>query len=259
MNQVEIQELKDHLNSRLKLVIIVLGVLILAAYLMRGCEAQQQLTQAETMNKALGDSLKTWKDKEGNFKAKISVLESEKTEAFLKLHTSDSTVLRLQDLVSKYKKQLDKKGSATIISTDADIDLTEPTIVYIDSTKPCEPIYESKFEIMGTGKYKDTKWVWGIINASKDSTTIGMRFHEEIDVIIGEEKTGFLGLGKPRPFAEVTLHNPFNKVTTLKTYSKSTITPKRFGVGPTLSYGIGSGFTPQVFIGVGVNWNLIKF
>ena len=234
-------------------------IFLLLAFILRACHAETKLAETNSLYEKLEDSLTTWKDKEGNFKAKISVLESEKTEAFLKLHTSDSTVLRLQDLVSKYKKQLDRKGSATIINTDADIDLTEPTIVYIDSTKPCEPIYESKFEIMGTGKYKDTKWVWGIINASKDSTTIGMRFHEEIDVVIGEEKTGFLGLGKPKPFAEVTLHNPFNKVTTLKTYSKSTITPKRFGVGPTLAYGIGSGFTPQVFIGVGVNWNLIKF
>lgn len=258
MNQAEKQEAIHLWNSRVKPIIIVLGAILLVLYLLRGCEAEHKLAQAETMNKALGDSLKTWKDKEGNFKAKISVLESEKTEAFLKLHTSDSTVLRLQDLVSKYKKQLNKKGSATIISTDADINLTEPTIVYIDSTKPCEPIYESKFEIMGTGKYKDTKWVWGIINASKDSTTVGMRFHEEIDVVLGEEKTGFLGLGKPRPFAEVTLHNPFNKVSTLKSFNVTPPKPKRFGIGPTLSYGVGSGFVPQVFVGIGVNWNLIR-
>lgn len=258
MNQVEKQEAIHLWNSRVKLIIVVLGVMILVFYLLRGCEAEHKLAQAETMNKALGDSLKTWKDKEGDFKANITLLENENADYFTKWNTADANVIKLQALVTKYKKQLSKKGSATVITTDAEIDITEPTIVYRDTSKPYDPVYKTNFEIMGTGKYKNTKWVWGVVHATKDSTTVGMRFHEEIDVVLGEEKTGFLGLGKPRPFAEVTLHNPFNKVSTLKSFNVTPPKPKRFGIGPTLSYGIGSGFVPQVFVGVGVNWNLIR-
>lgn len=255
------QEDRNYLENewkKFKTVLIAILTVLLIIVLLRGCRTEAELTQINTLNKALGDSLTTWRDKEGAFKGKITLLESQNVDYFIKLNTADSTIIRLQTLVSKYKKQLSKKGSATVITTDAEIDITEPTIVYRDTSKPCDPVYKTNFEIMGTGKYEKTKWVWGVVEATKDSTTVGMRFHEEIDVVIGQEKTGFLGLGKPKPFAEVTLYNPFNKVSTLRSYSRTPLPAKKFGIGPTLSYGIGSGFTPQIFVGVGINWSIIK-
>lgn len=236
---------------------IVLAIIVILS-LIRGCNAKAKLAQTETLNKALGDSLVTWRDKEGNFKANITLLEYQNADYFTKWNTADSTVIELQALVTKYKKQLGKKGSATIITTDAEIDITEPTVVVRDTTKPCDPVYKTDFEIMGTGKYKDTKWVWGEVTATKDSTQVGMRFHEEIDVVLGQEKTGFLGLGKPRPFAEVTLHNPFNKVSTLRSFNVTPPPTKKFGIGPTVSYGIGSGFVPQVFVGIGISYSILR-
>lgn len=258
MTQTEKTELQKNWNKA-KPILLVLGVLILVSSLLRGCDAEAKLAEAQTLNEAMNDSLKTWRDKEGNFKAKITSLETENTETFIKWKTSDTEVIKLQALVTKYKKQLDKKGSATVITTDADINISEPTIVYRDTTKPCDPVYKTEFEIMGTGKYENTKWVWGVVTATKDSTQVGMRFHEEIDVVIGQEKTGFLGLGKPKPFAEVTLHNPFNKVSKLKNYNVTPPPVKRFGIGPVAAYGVGSGFIPQVFVGVGVNYSILKF
>ena len=113
--------------------------------------------------------------------------------------------------------------------------------------------------LFGTFNYEKTKWIWGLTKATKDITQIGLRFHEEIDVVLGQEKTGFLGLGKPKPFAEVTLHNPYNKVSKLRSYSTTQLPARKLGLGPTAAYGLGSGFVPQMFIGVGVNWNLLRF
>ena len=45
----------------------------------------------------------------------------------------------------------------------------------------------------------------------------------------------------------------------MKIYQKGLPRAKRFGIGPTISYGIGSGFEPQIFIGIGINWDLIRF
>lgn len=259
MNQEDKIEIQNTLKAA-KRVFIAIAIVVIIFFLWKGCEAEAKLTETETetLNKALGDSLKTWRDKEGAFKANITLLEFQNADYFTKWNTADSTVVKLQALVTKYKKQLDKKGSATVITTNADINISEPTIVYRDTSKPCDPIYKTDFKIMGTGKHEKTKWVWGIVTASKDSTTIGMRFHEEIDVVIGQEKTGFLGLGKPKPFAEVTLHNPFNKVSTLRSYSTTPLPSKKFGVGPVLAYGVGSSFTPQVFVGLGINWSIIR-
>jgi hypothetical protein len=257
MNQEEKLELQKNLKVAKRVFIAVLAIVAILA-MWRGCEAEAKLAEVETMNKALGDSLTTWRDKEGDFKANITLLEYQSADYFTKWNTADSTVVKLQALVTKYKKQLGKKGSATIITTDAEIDISEPTIVERDTVKPCDPVYKTNFEIMGSGKYEKTRWVWGEVIATKDSTVVGMRFHEEIDVVLGEEKTGFLGLGKRRPFAEVTLHNPFNKVSTLRSFNVTPPKPKRFGIGPTLSYGVGSGFVPQVFVGVGVNYNILR-
>jgi hypothetical protein len=246
------------IESKVKSVFIPMLVLLCIFLLFKSCNAETRLAEAETMNEALGDSLVTWRDKEGNFKANITLLEYQSADYFTKWNTADSTVIELQALVTKYKKQLGKKGSATIITTDAEIDITEVTVVERDTAKPCDPVYKTTFEIMGTGKFKKTKWVWGEVTATKDSTQVGMRFHEEIDVVLGQEKTGFLGMGKPKAFAEVTLHNPFNKVSVLRSYSTTPLPPKRFGIGPTVSYGVGPGFVPGVFVGVGVNYSVLR-
>jgi hypothetical protein len=257
MNQADKIEYQEAWKKA-KPILTIIGIVLLIIFLLRGCQAEAKLAQTETLNKALGDSLTTWRDKEGAFKANITLLEYQNADYFTKWNTADSTVVKLQTLVTKYKKQLGKKGSATVITTDAEIDITEPTIVYRDTTKPCDPVYKTDFEIMGTGKYEKTRWVWGVVHATKDSTTVGMRFHEEIDVVLGQEKTGFLGLGKPKPFAEVTLHNPFNKVSTLRSFNVTPPPVKRFGIGPVAAYGIGSGFVPQFFVGVGVNYSILK-
>lgn len=238
--------------NKFKNILLVITIIFIVILLMRGCNAQQQLASNETMNVALKDSLKTWKDKEGNFKANITLLENENSQYFTNWTTADSTVVKLQKLVKQYESKIKGRGSVTVIETDAKIDIVAPsqTSGFTTVHDTVYANYKSDFNIKG--------WVWGTVSATKDSTTIGMRFKEEIDVAIGTEKTGFLGLGKGRPFAEVTLHNPFNTVSTLRAYSTKPAPAKRFGIGPVVAYGVGPGFIPGVFVGVGVNWNIIK-
>ena len=252
MEQQNIQELKDYWN-KFKSVLLILAVAFIVILLVRGCKAEQQLASNDTMNVVLKDSLKTWKDKEGNYKASITLLEYQNSEYFTNWTTSDKTIIKLQGLVKKYEDKIKNRGSVTTISTEANINIAVPSKVsnFITIHDTVYANYKSDFNIKG--------WVWGTVSASKDSTIIGMKFKEEIDVIIGTEKTGFLGLGKGKPFAEVTLHNPFNAVTTLRAYSNKPAPTKKFGIGPVVAYGVGPGFTPGVFIGIGVNWNIIKF
>lgn len=252
MTELEKQEVIDTWN-KFKNVLLAIGVIVIIFLLMRGCQAERQLASNDTMNTALKDSMKTWRDKEGNLKANITLLENENSQYFTNWNTSDSTVIQLQKLVKQYESKIKKGGSATVINTDANINIVAPsqTSGFITVHDTVYATYKSDFNI--------DNWVWGQVSSSKDSTTIGMRFREEIDVVIGTEKTGFLGLGKPKPFAEVTLHNPFNKVSTLRAYSNKPLPAKRFGVGPVAAYGVGPGFIPGVFIGIGVNWNIIKF
>jgi len=252
MNKLYTQELQEGWN-KFKIILIVLGVITIVVLLTKGCNAQHQLASNEVMNEALKDSLKTWKDKEGLYVANITLLQHENVDYFTKWTTADSTVIVLQELVIKYKDKIRKGGSATVIKTDANINIVTPSKVsgFVTVHDTVYANYKSDFNIKN--------WVWGTVSASKDSTKVNVRFKEQIDVVIGTEKTGFLGLGKGKPFAEVTLHNPFNTVSTLRAYSTKPVTSKKFGIGPVAAYGVGPGFTPGVFIGVGVNWNILKF
>jgi hypothetical protein len=251
MTNQDIQEIKEGWN-KLKVILLVFAIIFIVLLLMKGCKAEQQLASNETMNIALKDSLKTWKDKEGNFKANITLLENENSQYFTNWTTADSTVIKLQKLVKEYEAKIKHGGSVTTIGTDANIHIVAPsqTSGFTTVHDTVYANYKSDFNIKG--------WVWGTVSTTKDSTAVDMRFKEEIDVAIGTEKTGFLGLGKGRPFAEVTLHNPFNTVSTLRAYSTKPAPAKRFGVGPVVAYGVGPGFIPGVFVGIGVNWNIIK-
>lgn len=257
MTNQEKKEFEETLKKGKSIGIILITALIIVALIffsLSTCEAGRKIEQSTGINTALKDSMKTWKDKEGNYVAHISLLEGYNSKDFIALASANKKIQELQELVSKYQNQIKKGGSVTIINTDSKIKVTVPSKVTETSTKIGDTIYasyESNFNLKN--------WVLGNIKASKDSTTIGLQFKEQLDVAIGIEKTGFLGLGKSKPFAEVTLHNPYNEVTSFKAYSTKPLPAKKFGIGPTISYGLGSEGTVGVFIGVGINWNIIRF
>ena len=257
MTQQEKKEFDETLRvakSRFSVVIMIAIVMALVFFSISTCKSGRKIEQSTGINTALKDSMKTWRDKEENFVAHITLLEGYSARDFAALTSADEKIQRLQKLVTKYESQIKKGGSVTVIETEGKIQVTVPSKVIDTTTKVGNTIYasyESNFNLKN--------WVIGNIKASKDSTTIGLHFKEQLDVAIGTEKTGFLGLGKQKAFAEVTLHNPYNEVTSFKAYSTKPLPAKRFGVGPVAAYGVGPGFIPGVFIGIGVNWNIIKF
>jgi hypothetical protein len=229
---------------------LILFMLLLWSNYRRG----ERIKVIETLNTSLNDTVTFWRTKEGLSKARITVLESYNTSDFIELTTKDTTVKKLQKLVEKNKKYINKQGSITIIESETTIDTTTPTVVDNNTKKDStgnSPVYRSKINL--------GKWVTGIIVASKDSTTTKLSIKNEMDLVIGREKTGFLGLGKGKTFVEATLHNPYSEVKVLRTYQTQLPKTKKIHVGPTLMYGIGQNFSPGVYVGVGVTWGIINF
>lgn len=223
---------------------------------MRTCSQGQELSTASSIIEATNSTLVLARTKEGLLVAKNIALETTLEKDFLQLQTKDSMINKLQSLVRHYKGKLNKGGSITIIGTEASIDTKVPTISIIDTTKvksgEClSPIYYSKFNL--------DNWVTGEVFSKKDSTNIKLKFREEVDVAIGRDKTGFLGLGKGKAFSEVTLHNPFNEVKVLKTYSVKEPPTKYWHIGIGVLYGIGNNFIPQFILGAGIMWTPINF
>lgn len=214
----------------------------------------QKLEDIEWNNEVLADSIKQYKTKDGLNAARIKAFEASEAEHFLQIITKDSTILKLQKLVKENQKYIGKQGSAAIINTQGYAEAIVPTKIKNDPLIPATgnyPVYESNFNLKG--------WIWGSSISTKDSTSYKINYREELSLVIGREKTGFLGLGKSTPYADVTLHNPYSVVKDMRVYQTKVPPIKRFGIGPNISYGIGSGFQSQVFFGVGLNYNLIQF
>lgn len=221
------------------------AIVILIIVLFRQCEATKTVENLHIANEA---KLELYKNKDGTQTAKIRTLETKSHKDFIKFKSQDSTIQRLQEILKDRKKDIGEHGSITIVKGTTKVDTVYVTNVeYIDSL----PVYKGKFNLGG--------WVIGTTVAKYDETSISLSVKNSIEIVLGDEKTGFLGLGPTIPFAEVTNLNPYSEITDLRTYRGKPQPARRLGVGPVVAYGIGSGFTPQVFVGVGVTYSLIRF
>lgn len=238
-------------------VIIVLGFIIFIL-LYQSCEKDRTwATNDKLVRAAYADTLQIWRDKDSLSHAKIAILSSENISTFTELQNTKEEVRNLQKLVKENKDRLKPGSSVTIISTSGEVSGKFPTTI-IDTSKtknqifPVYPRYDAPFNFKG--------WVWGDIKAGKDETAIQIKYKDSLSFVLGQEKTGFLGLGKRKPFVEATSYNPYNSVEKLRSYQVTPLPRKKFVIGPTVSYGFGTAsFTPQFFIGVGGTFNLIQF
>ena len=248
MNLEDKKELEE-IVKKSKFVLLAILILFLIGLLTKSCNNEAQLAQTISLYKAVEAKLITWKDKDSLSNAKIAILQADNIGAFMQLETSEEEIIRLKSEVKKYKDKLKVGGGVTVITTKGEVKGTFVTdTIYID--KENNPIYRST--------YNFDDWVWGEVVASRDSIGVSVKYKEDLTFVLGEEKTGFLGLGKRKPFAEVRLNNPYSQVESMRTFQVIPAPARRFGLGPTLAYGVGSGFTPGVFVGIGVNWNWIR-
>lgn len=247
-----------------KILAIILLVLALLFSLEQCGSNLYNLKEKEALMESMEDTLKTWKDKDGNNKARISTLETTSAKDFINMKSKDAEIVRLQNLVKENKGKLSNGGSAIALTTEGKYTYKggKPEVIFnkdrIDAFQynPCDtiyPTYRDRFQSPG-------KWVWGDVTIGLQGTEINIAYRDSIDIVLGRDKTGFLGLGKGKPFGEVTSYNPYTAVKQFRTYNVKNAPKKRFGIGPTFSYGFGTGsLKPQFFIGVGGQYNLINF
>lgn len=190
------------------------------------------------------DSLSFYKNKQGELVGRIQTLQSEKVNTFLQLETKDGEIVALQNLVKEYKRKLGASGSAGIIVIEGDV-VTEIETVY-DTIKES---YEGDFNL--------ENWVWGGLSIKAGNAKLSLSYRDSIHFVLGEERTGFLGLGKRVPFSDVISKNPYNSITSYRTYQVIPVKRTRIGIGPIIGTGYaGPEFTP-VFVGFGVQYCVI--
>lgn len=217
---------------------------------------RRELIEKSNLYDATQAELELWIDKDGVNRARIQTLETSNTKEFLKLATKDSAILELQASVKEMKRYLKKQGSITNFSTQTGIKTSSDTEIIPNQVQPEFPIYKSLFDLKDE---QNESWVFGETIASKDSTFINLKVRNKYSLTLGLEPTGFLGLGKGKPFADVKNFNPYSTTESLRTYQVSVPKPKRFGLGLTAAYGVGPNLQTGWFIGVGGSYQLIQF
>lgn len=245
----------NKLNKITSIVSIVL-IIILSFFIVRSCNQDKIISEKTNLISSLNDTIKIWKDKNGISHSKTEVIKTSSVNDFLKQNVKDEETKELQNTVKKDKNRLGKQGSVTKFNGIIEFEKEIPTLrdtIYIpkDGLVIKKPVYNSSFDMDG--------WVVGSIKASEDSTKINLKVKNDYTVIIGEEKTGFLGLGKRKPFVEVTNKNPYSETTSLKTYQVENYKIKRFGVGPNISYSLGANGQLYPTFGIGLQYNVIRF
>lgn len=168
----------------------------------------QKASGIKTMYEASLDSLTTFKNQKGELVSRIATITSSNTKLFSELKSKDSTITELQRLVKDYKKELKDGGSAGVIYIKGEKEIIAKTIVDTITGD-----YNSNFNL--------DNWIWGDVFMNRDTTILNINTKEKVSFVIGKEKTGFLGLGKPKYFSDVKLENPYNTVTEYRTYSVS--------------------------------------
>lgn len=231
-------------NKAIQGLLGLLAVCLLVIFILTTRSCQREVRNTNLVN-ALTDSLQKSQNSKGETVGTISTIQTDNVADFLAIRAKDREIQRLQELVREYRRRMTAGSSAGIVSVTGGADVLVPTVVV--KTDSIYPTYESTFNLDG--------WVWGIVSASKDSTTIGLRYKEDISFVIGRERKGLLG--KETYFSDVIVHNPFSNLQSYRTYQVS-VPNHKWAVGPVLGVGVGpTGFVP--FVGVGIQRAVIRF
>ena len=239
------------MEKKLIILLAIVSVLLLSSFFL----FRHEIRDLQSLYASTQDTVKYWKNKNGENVAKISVLETDKARDFIKMATKDSTIKELQELVKKYKKQLNNGGSATIIQT-----ITEYDTTYV-STHHLDTIYFPTSTVLDSISNRWIKSRFGFVNGN---TVFSLNVVNDYSLVIGEESRGLFR--KKEIFAEVTNHNPYTTTKTLRTYQVAVQRQKRWGIGPNFSVSAipvltgGSQFLQFLpTVGIGVQYNFINF
>ena len=237
--------MREQKKSNFSTVTIIILGLIAGIFGTLYYDTDKQLSNKKYFNEALLDSLQSYKDKEGNYVSKISNIQDVNTDYLLQLKSGDSIIGSLQNEMKRVKAKgglVTPGSSVTIIERETGVDISTPsTVTEVDN----DITIKSDFNLDG--------WVIGAISAKRDTTKVNLQVYDEFSVRLDYEPQGWLGLGAPKPFTELTSKNPYSKTKVLRTYEVSTPPEPNLIIGPSIGLGFG-GF----FAGVTATYPLIK-
>lgn len=224
-----------------------LGIIVIVILVSMFLSTRHSYKEQLQLNNALNDSLILERNERGELTATIQAYQTQRADDFLAFKTKDSLTLELQKEVRSMKKYLKKQGSVSQFSTQTGLVTSSKTEVVSNNKNPSFPTYKSNFDLDG--------WVFGKSIATKDSTYLDLKIKDEFSLTIGVEPTGFLGMGKGKPFGQIKSKNPFSSVKSFKTYNVGRYKEPNLVIGPS----VGVNFNGRPVVGFTATYALLKF
>lgn len=224
-----------------------LFLLVLLVICVQFCNNRRDKQIQDNLISALNDSMITFKDQQGLSHSERQIIETGNPIDFLNLKTKDIQISNLQAEVAKYKKQLGKGGSVTLLGTSTTIDTS-----YVKNDNPCEgKIFKWEDSI----KNKWIDWEYSVLDKN---VAFHLTTRDSLSIVNKQLKQGWFK--RPKYYSEVTNFNPYSSTKSLITYKVvNDYKSKNFHVGPAFIYGIGDNFKIGWFAGVGVMWTPLNF
>jgi hypothetical protein len=207
-------------------------------FIFRNCHQKHQSNKENTeLINSLSDTLTTWKNSDSLFHAKIRVIETENTKLFLELELKERELTALQNTVRQYKDRLKEQGSVTLLKTETIFDTVYISQIDYSSNSWCDTIIN--------------KWIDFSYCKEDSITKLNLNITNEYEIIIGKEKK--------QAYAEVINKNPYTATSSMRTYQVKLPKEKRFGVGASIGVALTHDLKFRAYLGLGINYNIIKF
>lgn len=258
-------------NTNIAIIVSAIAILVTIGYI-GNCnkKAADKQDQSNFIN-SLSDTIKTLRKDSISSTSQIASLQMQTTKQFVDLKIKDTEIAKLQAIVKSYGNKLRAGSSVTSTNVETHIDKTTPndTLTFpisidsgivINNDSGYHPLYAPSspnvilnnitFNPFYETVYSD-KWINYNIKTYRDSTHLKLSINNEYSVV--------LGYNKKVPFADVINYNPYSKVSILRTFQVSVPKQKSWGVGFSTGVGFSSDLKPRPYIGIGINYNVIKF
>ncbi len=223
---------KSKLNTFLFAVVLTMVALMVIDC---GNDSRRQSELDGWKNVALtkGKEAEIWKNKEGLSRARADVAEAD-TKTLSQAYAKE-----FKRIESEFKiKEKNFKG-ATIVKTEIKGELkvvTKDSLIYIDTTKVKARVFS----------YRD-RWTSISGHFLRDSLALNYKFWDSLTLVHSWKKKHLQ--------IDAISSNPNSTILGLTSLSVKAQKPSRFGIGPF----VGVGITGRPVVGVGVQWNVIKF
>ena len=192
---------------------------------------------------------KIWKDKDSATHVVTTPITTSNPKEFLKIQAQDKIIQDLQVQVAKYKKQLGKSGSVTVVQGTSIIDT-----VYVATPAPAGFIWKDSIY------NKFLNWDYSVKSDSINKAKVSFKLKTIDDLVIINRIQSNGWFKGHSVVTEVVNKNPYSKTVNSASFNIDTKIPRRpWSIGPYVGYGFGDDITPQVNFGVSLQYGIIRF